>query len=286
MIVVKMWGGLGNQLFQFAFGYAMAKKYQEELYLDISFYKKHQYKYVGYREFELDNLMCPIDIKDDLPLSIRFIESFVVNRIIRRWKGTISFSLGDVNYVKEKKHIFMTDVPYKKEKLNYYDGYWQSGLYFDDYKAELDELFKPNIEIPKEVKEFLELIKETDNSVSVHIRKGDFGGKIGYAVENEYYLRAIDYIKQNIDNPEFFVFSDDVSWVKDNIPFGQEPHFVNYKVDNGAIMDLLCMSKCKHGIMSASTFSWWGNWNKEGVVIVPSGEHSNNRFSSDEWIKI
>ena len=284
MIIVKMWGGLGNQLFQYAFGYMMAREHNDNLYLDISFYKKHQYKYVGHRDFVLQKLNCPMEFIKELPSSIRVIESFIVNRLIRRWNGAIKIPLGKTYYVKEERHIYMPKVPYKPGKINYYDGYWQSGLYFEKYKNELANLFTVSFDLPKEIQGFISLISEEKNSVSVHIRKGDFKGKIGHPVENQYYIDALIQMKKNINSPCFFVFSDDIEWVKNNIDFGSRVHFAEYKGPNGAILDLLCMSKCKHGIMSASTFSWWGNWSKEGIVIAPKGEYYNNKFINNNWL--
>ncbi len=286
MIVVKLWGGLGNQLFQYAFGYVMAKERQDELLFDVSFYQKHQYKYVGRREYELDKISGPVKIATKLPVLVTFLESFVVNRMLRRVKGKITLNFGILFFVKEVKRKYMAEVPYKKGKTNYYDGYWQSGTYFEKYGDELEKLLQPSIEIPAEVTEIIESIQKEENSVSVHVRKGDFHGRIGHEVEAEYYRKAIQCVRDQLSHPTFFVFSDDISWTRENIDFGPNAVFADYRCANGAICDLLCMSKCKHGIMSASTFSWWGNWRKNGIVIAPAGEYFNDRFLKKEWIKL
>jgi len=286
MIVVKVWGGLGNQLFQFAFGYMMAKEHQDELQFDISFYKKHQYKYVGHRDYELSKLSCKAPLAEYVPHTIVFLESFLINRLLRRVKGKLSFSIGNVYFIKEPKHRYITDIPYKAGKINYYDGYWQSGMYFKEYYQELAELFQPAFDISEEVKQFMKLIDEEEESVSVHVRKGDFHGKIGHEVEKEYYQKAIQYINHVMNHPKFFVFSDDIAWTRENIDFGEQAIFAEYRCENGAICDLMCMAKCKHGIMSASTFSWWGNWRKEGIVIAPTGEYFNNKFLNDGCIRL
>lgn len=286
MIIIKIWGGLGNQLFQYSFGYALSKKYNDELFLDTSFFKKHQYSYVGKRFFELHKLNCDFKVIDDIPFSIGFLESFAVNRIIQRYKGDISFSIGKKIYNKEKKKTFMSQIPYQQGKINYYDGYWQSSLYFSDYKDEIQGMLKPSFDFPEVAKIFVDRIKCTENSVSVHIRKGDFSGKVGHAVENDYYINAVSKIREMIDNPVFFVFSDDINWVKNNIDFGKAVYFADYRCDNGPVVDLICMNECNHGIMSASTFSWWGNWFKDGIVVVPSGSYFNNCFLEKEWIQL
>lgn len=286
MIVVKLWGGLGNQLFQFAFGYVMAREQNDEVVYDTSFFRKHQYGYVGHREFELDKLSCSAEIVTKLPWIIHVLESFLVNRLLRRKHDTISITFGKTHFVKEKKRKYMPSVPYKQGKINYYDGYWQSGAYFEKYADALQKQLYPNVEIPEEVQKVLNAIENAKDSVSVHVRKGDFHGKIGHAVEKEYYLNAIQHIRESMEKPVFFVFSDDVAWVRDNIDFGEDAVFADYRCKDGAILDLLCMSRCKHGIMSASTFSWWGNWRKDGVVIAPKGEYFNNRFLADRWIKM
>jgi len=264
----------------------MAKEHNDELVFDISFYQKHQYKYVGHREYQLNKFKCDAKIMTELPTIIKFLESFFVNRLLRRIKGELAFSIGRFHFVKEKKRTYMPSVPYKPGKINYYDGYWQSESYFEKCKNELTELLQPNYLVPKEVEQFVNLVKETDNSVSVHVRKGDFRGKIGYEVEADYYDKAILYMKEALDQPRFFVFSDDINWTKDHIDFGDNAVFADFRCDNGSICDLLAMSKCQHGIMSASTFSWWGNWNKKGIVIAPGGEYCNNRFLGDKCIRI
>ena len=286
MIVVKVWGGLGNQLFQYAFGYMMAKEHLDEVVFDTSFYQKHQYKYVGRRSYELDKLSCSVKIAHKLPGMISFLESFAINRVLRRKKGTIELSLGKLFFVKEARRKYMPEVPYKADKINYYDGYWQSGQYFEKYRDELYELLQPQVDIPTNVREFMAIIQEKENSVSVHVRKGDFHGRIGHEVGIEYYKKAIQCVNDMISDPYFFVFSDDINWAKENIDFGPNVAFAEFRCAHGAICDLLTMSKCKHGIMSASTFSWWGNWRKDGIVIAPIGEYFNNRFLNDRWMKL
>ena len=105
-------------------------------------------------------------------------------------------------------------------------------------------------------------------------------------VGNDYYKKAIIWIKERVSDPTFVVFSDDIQWVKDNLKFDSRVLYSEYKGKNGAIFDLKCMSLCKHGIMSASTFSWWGNYNKKGIVILPDGLYCNNMFANDGWVKL
>jgi hypothetical protein len=286
MIIVKLWGGLGNQIFQYAFGYMMSKEHQDQLLFDISFYQKHQYKYVGKREYELDKLKCPVEIATKLPLSVRFLESFAVNRGLRRIRKALAFPIGNVFFVKEEKRRFMSNIPYRPNRINYYDGYWQSCDYFKKYEKDLRDMLQPGIEMPQEILDRMEAISNDKNSVSVHVRKGDFQGKIGHAVGIDYYQKAIQGIRDKIQQPVFYVFSDNIPWVKENIDFGKDVVFADDKCQNGQIFDLTCMSKCQHGIMSASTYSWWGNWEKDGMVMVPDGEYFNNRFFRDAWIRL
>lgn len=287
MIVVKIWGGLGNQLFQYAFGYMMAKKHDDCLFLDTSFFRKHQYKYVGYRSFELEKLQCPIQLTEGLPVMIRGLETFLINRIIQRDRGMLAISLGKTCFVKEEKCKYMNMIPYKEGKLNYYDGYWQSPDYYETIKNELKTLYKVSIPVPEVVGEFENTIRNTNNSVSIHIRKGDFNGIIGHAVDDGYYVRAIQEIEKRIKNPVFFVFSDDLQWVKDNIHFKSKAVYADYRCKNGALFDMLCMNQCKHGILSASTFSWWGNWlGEKDIVIAPSGYYYNDHFLDRKWLVI
>lgn len=288
MITIKIWGGLGNQLFQYAFGYALSKEYKDDLFLDIEFYDK-QYKYVGIRKFNLDMLKCNTKIASKRRGIIKILESFLVNRIIHRYKPEIVFRTKKNLFVKERKKEYFSISEPVRGINNYYDGYWQTSLYFRKYKLELKEQFKYNGKYNDSAKYFLNKIQNS-NSVSVHIRRGDFvsSKRIGHLIDLEYYIRAMDYICFIVSDPVFFIFSDDLQWVRKNLKSSYSLEYVDNKCNDSEIVDMMLMTECKHGIMSASTFSWWGNWLKDAdentIIVAPRGKYFNNRFIEDNWI--
>lgn len=292
MIIVKIWGGLGNQMFQYAFGYMLSRKYNERLCLDIDFYD-NQPSYVGYRKYKLNKFFLPKISYVKRRGVLRIWENWLVNRIVQRIpRISLEFPHGFYFY-KEKRKRFDEKVMIKENKINYFDGYWQSSKYFKEYKVELKGIFRYKNCFPPDMEAIIKQMRHCE-SVSLHIRKGDFQKKTGIRVGKEmpisYYERAIQYIRQNVRDPVFYIFSDDFQWVCEKLGNSEEFIYVNLDNEDREILDLLCMTQCKHGILSASTFSWWGNWlkdeSKDSIIIAPKGEYFNNHFLEEQWIKM
>jgi len=180
-------------------------------------------------------------------------------------------------------------------------GYFQNDQYFKNIVSEIRNDFsfkKPltgkNIDLSKKIK--------TSESISIHIRRGDYltnkNATSNFITCNiDYYKNAIEYISDRINNPEFYVFSDDPVWVKNNINFVDHPvSYIDWNNGSDSYIDMQLMSLCKHNIIANSSFSWWGAWlnsNMEKIVIAPSKwfqeEKKNNlldNFYPIGWIKI
>lgn len=258
MNVVKVLGGLGNQLFQYAFGQVLSYCKKEEPLYDISWYDKVRTPPRPYR----------LNVFD---LSIK--------------TGSFSDRRETVREGKEIKNFFQ----YKNNK-NYY-GYWQSPLY---YNRTLKEKFSNQFHVLNIYKtfQFLELYKKiTDcNSVAVHIRRGDYLDNENHLVlPLSYYKGAMDMIRKIKDNPRFFIFSDDPIWCV---------NYLNSEDSTLVIIDdylgFELMRNCKHHIIANSTYSWWPAYlNGTGMVIAPSrwSKADNSTFIHkgillDTWIKI
>lgn len=295
MIIVKIWGGLGNQLFQYSFGYNLSKQRNEKLILDTSYYE-NQTKHVGNRNFRLELLNLPRvdEIKYKRTPTINLLESKYINKGIRVFPKFYISVGNDTSFLKETRKKYISDIENYKFKNLYVDGYWQSSKYFSECKSELINMYEPNYKLSKEVIKTMNIINESD-SVSVHIRRGDFTNKsykrIGHYIEPSYYHKSISYIKNKLKNPTFFFFSDDIEWVKREFGESDDYLYINFTDSTHAdIDDLMCMSKCKHSIISASTFSWWGAWLKESndnnIIIAPNGNYFNEYFLESNWVKI
>lgn len=299
MIIVKLWGGMCNQMFQYAFGFVMAKRHQEELLFDADFYA-NQPKHVDKRAIMGISQFPNISMMNftERPSSILFLENKYVSHLIRYNTGcNLNIPFG-VHFMMEKLHKFYNDVPYTKKLPNYYDGYWQTSKYFKGYEDEIRHEFEPTNSVLQKVKKWRDTISSKD-CVAVHIRRGDYLNTVNRSSlkncnvigDSAYYLKAIDTIKEKIDRPVFCFFSDDIIWCRETFA-AKIPNavFVENIGSDAALVDLFSIAACNHGIMSPSTFSWWGNWlrniEENCIVICPRGDHSNEYFIEDNWIKL
>ena len=197
--------------------------------------------------------------------------------------------------MKERMRHYIEDIPYRPGMINYYDGYWLTGEYFKAFADEIRKEFTPKESVLKEIEEKNAEI-DSVNSVGIHIRRGDYLKRVnmpkGYNEEKllDYYFRAIDLIKSEVKDPVFYVFSDDMDWCRETFGDKGSFEFPVRECENGAMVDLFGIAKCKHGIASPSTFSWWGNWLRENsddsIVVIPKGQYANDRFAYDGWTVI
>lgn len=288
MIVIKLWGGLGNQLFQYAFGYVLSKKYSEIMAFDLEFYNK-QSNNIGKRDIEIQKLNVSPMKSFSRNYILKVLNNKYVGAITRRIPFRSIFIGNNMIYYKEPYHRYVPNIKCRKDM--YFDGYWQSAKYFAEYRDDLISMFTPQNGISNEMRVFFSNF-ENKNTVAVHIRKGDFGNgtirRVGNPISIDYYKRAIEYCRCNIDSPLFVIFSDNPVWVKENLEDASDIIYTADYIDSSSIDDLVGISMCKHGIMSASTFSWWGNWlrNCQGIVIAPKGKFYNDYFYDEDWIQM
>ena len=276
MIVVNFSGGLGNQMFQYAL-YKKFKTLGNDVKADISFYTMVE----SHNGFEIDKVFGLNLIKADQGeiLSLKDTSNFL--RKYRRRLYPLFW---------KKTHKEQLSFDFDKKVLNfdeaYLNGYWQSEKYFLDIKEEIkkDFTFK-DLDIPSQ--NVLESIKNC-NAISIHIRRGDYVSDaatkdfLGNICNVDYYNRALEYIYTNkeITNPEFFIFSDDIQWAKDNLKIKNKAHFININQGNRSWQDMCLMSNCKHNIIANSSFSWWAaylNSNDKKIIICPNRWVNNDR---------
>jgi hypothetical protein len=267
MIVVKIIGGLGNQMFQYAMGKYLAVKHSTELKLDLSGFKNYKTW-----KFELDNLN--VDYKK--------YQKNIFKKYVRIQEKHFHFDL-EIMDLPDNVHI---------------DGYWQSEKYFKSIRDHLLKDFVIKHTINEANQTILDNINST-NSVSLHVRRGDYITNPSASVLHgtcslEYYNKAIKHITDNIDNPHFFLFSDDIEWVKSNIQINNQVTAVNINTIDNGYDDLRLMMNCKHNIIANSSFSWWGAWlnnNPEKIVLSPerwflTDEHDAKDIIPKDWIKL
>lgn len=292
--IVKLNGGLGNQMFEYAFACALQYQYGSEILFDFAFFNDVKMcDEVTTRFFELDvfNLKCKPCTVADLALVRRpEFESKFKNSFAKKFPH-----LFGINYFREKNNTFYDKNLVGKNDYYYYEGYFQNEKYFKHLRNNLVSDFSLKIPIDEKNQFILDKIKNTD-SVSVHIRRGDYVtldyvNKIHGVCSLSYYEKAIEYIAQRVKSPHFFLFSDDIQWVIENLKINYPFSVVDFNQEKGWF-DLNLMKNCKHHIIANSSFSWWGAWlneNPSKIVIAPKRWTANKQkcdIIPSGWVKL
>jgi hypothetical protein len=288
MIIVNLSGGLGNQLFQYAFGRFLSEKNNCKLKIDISSYDNYEWHKYSLKPFYIN-------------------ESFADKNDCDFLKGNnISFSdkikrkLSNHNYLcKELNLSFNTNYKHIKSPV-YLEGYWQSDKYFNEIETIIRNEYKIKL-LPSEVNQQILNKIVNENSISLHVRRGnfiniDYVNKIHGTCSSVYYKEAIQLLTSKVINPIFYIFSDDIEWARNNIIINHETIFVDINDSDNDYEDLRLMYSCKHHIIANSTFSWWGAWlnqSKDKIVIAPKNWFSDTNMNNQtkelipkEWIRL
>ena len=281
MIITKIKGGLGNQLFQYAVGRAAALHHKAPLKFDTTIFETYKL-HNGYR---LDQFAIQAEIAAENEIINLKGRSNVLFSALRK-AGLVKRK----SYFKEKRSSYF-DASVFKNNFVYLDGYWQNELYFSDIRELLLKELSPNSSMNDLGCAYLDSIKKS-NSVSLHVRRGDYlNSKNINVLDVDYYLKAVDYIRKIIEKPTFYIFSDDLDWCKSSLLFLDDCVYV--EGTQTEIDDLKLMSFCQHNIIANSSFSWWGAWlneNPNKTVIAPKGWLLNDPGSSNvilsDWVKL
>jgi hypothetical protein len=289
MIIVRLSGGLGNQMFQYAAGLSLSIARKTDLCLDLSWFHNSPAD-VTKRTYRLDVFALRAGIAQTRQIT-RIAEPSAIRRLIDRSKPYFRKNIYyephfhyDPNFRRASSDIIM-------------DGYWQSEEYFKGIADRVRQEFAISAPLTPPAKEMAKKIGTT-KSVSLHVRRGDYVSDpktLNYhgVCEPEYYKEAIASLKERIGEMEIFVFSDDMDWVKENISTEFPMTFVNH-AGRQDYEDLYLMSLCQHNIIANSSFSWWGAWlntNPEKMVIAPSrwfnaSDADTRDLLPAEWIKL
>ena len=281
-VVVKVYGGLGNQLFCYACGYAVARYNNCDLIIDTS-----QQDNDSFRQVDIIKLKIPYSKRITFKKGTGLFDRLLLNRMIL----SIKLGLGIYRAKEKEPYCFDRDIFNINRKSIYLHGYWQSYRYFNEYRKELLSAYEPSFILSDYFKETQNKIDMCENSIAVHIRRGDYVS-IGCNIENSYYDLAIERIERALSlTKTYFIFSDDISYAYE---FKYKyPEFDMYVIDNrstnSTIEDLLLMSKCRNQIIANSSYSWWAAWlNKyeNKIIICPEVNSWAGDLYPEEWIKI
>lgn len=279
MLIISCCGGLGNQMFQYAF-YFKLKTLQKKVKFDISYFDKN----FNHNGFELERLF-------NLQIEKSFKCESLFFKLLRKigLKSYAFFQNNPRDVIKFHSEFYI---------LNniLLAGYWQSYKYFEDLEVEIRRIFTFKIKLDARNENLLKSINKY-NSVSIHVRRGDYLKPENKIFQNIctiiYYKNAIQYIEKHVNDPYYFIFSNDIQWCKQNINL-KNVTYVNWNIGKESYKDMQLMSYCKHNIIANSSFSWWGAWlnnNPNKIVCVPEKwfdlpECETKDICPDEWIRI
>jgi len=280
MIIIRLKGGLGNQMFQYAFGRLLAVKNNAEVKFEFSGDKKDTR-----REYKLDKFNTSVQFAGPDEAKNLQYPFGIVSRVIEKVK-TIVLKRYNIGY----------EPGLLGRKNGYLEGYWQSYKYLEPIKDILAKELALKEPVDQKHKTILEKMRDT-NSVCVQVRRGDYVTDPKTSLEHrtfglEYYDKAFEFLKKKVANPILFVFSDDIEWCKNNLKpdlpvFFSDPAMPDYE-------DFALAVKCKHDIIANSSFGFWAAWlndNPGKIVIAPKKWNNKHQKEHDnllppEWIKI
>ena len=290
-VIVRIYGGLGNQLFMYACGLALACRRQAPLLMDVGVLASEQYRPFGLGVFKLRAQAADARL-------VRQIRGFGDSKLSREWFH-VRRSLGlahNPGYVREHGWRFDAQVLAAAAPC-YLKGHWMCERYFADHAAEIrqDLTFREpptgrNAEIAAE-------IAACANPVSIHVRRGDYlaGGNaaIYASLGRAYYQQAVSEISSRLERPRFFCFSDDPQAARAELDLPEDTVFIDHNGSAGH-EDLRLMTLCRHHIIANSTFSWWGAWlagGPEQIVVAPRqwwihADYDDRDIIPERWLRV
>jgi hypothetical protein len=291
MIILHLTGGLGNQMFQYAFGRATAARLGADFKLELT-----DPTLVIHNGYELERIFN-IQASQAMQADMQAVLGVYRHKLIRK-----AFKVTGLNKIfksscVEEPHFHFSPGMLSISDNSYINGYWQSEKYFLGIEDEIRSEFAFKLPMSQQNAEVAKIISQT-NSVSLHVRRNDFANNssvnsIHGLCSLEYYKSAIRYIAERVECPSFYIFSDDSTWVKGNLKIDYPFEFVDHNRGRESFNDMRLMSWCQHHIIANSSFSWWGAWlnkNPDKIVIAPKRWFANSTSTRDlipeRWVRI
>ena len=285
MVVVKLSGGLGNQMFQYAFGFILQQRFKIKVKYDFSFFLNKKSIHNNIMIDRVFKIGIEVANKKELN-SLIGINRF---RILRKIKKILNLNNSQYIYEDDQKDPIILN-----DKLNncYFDGYWQNWEYLKDYKKEINKMFVFAPIISKNFNEIEKLILNKKSAI-IHFRRGDYTDKknkeIFCQLGKEYYQKAIQLMREKNKEIIFYIFSDNIELAKDFFAFEKNAVFININKGKYSYRDMYLMSLSKNIIISNSTFSWWAAWlgKNKNTIVAPKlwfkQKKKAHRYYLPEW---
>lgn len=291
MIIIKLHGGLGNQLFQFA-AYCKLKEFKKDVWLDVGEYNLPWNN--KYRKYLLDKFQITTDFRLCIfsnSILLRLIHAVLHTKVkvlpMTLYNTLVNSSVGVGTSLSD-------DMVEIKDNM-YIDGYFLDARFFPKHFLEVI-MFKSVYTWSKTVGKLYSDIQNC-NSVSVHIRRTDYLNARDYdnycnICTRDFYKKAISYFEDKSNSYRFYFFSDDIIWVKNEFGVNQNYVYVEHEdYNDSTVSDLFLMSSCKHNIIANSTYSWWGayfNKNPQKIIVCPEKYQNTSQIKLflEDWIHI
>jgi hypothetical protein len=299
MLIVNLDGGLGNQMFQYAFGCSLAWEKEAPVKFDstgLLYRDPSGDTPYTYRDFELGVFNGKVE-----QASAHDLDLF--NHRAKGLLERVSYKLlrllkSPQIYREDLTQNFMYEPSVWKTGPNtYFIGYWQTERYFLKYENLIRDAFKFTPDLVGRNREVAEQIS-TQNAVALHVRRGDYVTNLHYnkvhgTCSTAYYQQAVQYVTAHVSNPVLYIFSDDIDWVRHHMQFDLPSVHVSHNQGKYSYEDMRLMSLCRHNIIANSSFSWWSAWlntNPQKIVIAPRQwiefEHASSDLIPQTWIRL
>ena len=301
MVIVRLIGGLGSQMSEYAFAKALQNMgYQVKLDTSaFKYYRLHNYELSHYNI----DLECSTDEENEEyqnnSLVIKLLKKLLPIRIFIKLLHITGINFYNSNVVEEKSLLFDSQF-LKVNDGSYLIGDFKSEKYFKSVRDILLKQFIINSECSHYMQEMELKISEASNSCFIHVRRGDFANdpkanKVHGVCSIDYYNRAVSYMKTQVRDLHFFIFSNDIDWCQKNLVIDNAT-YMNNQDRSLPHEDIHLMSLCHHSIIDHSAFCWWGSWlnqNEEAIVVAPERWFSNDELQKQSgdiycksWVKL
>lgn len=274
MIISVLSGGLGNQLFQYAFGLRLASQFQTDLLLERHMLESKTLAFIRQytpRQYELN------------PFAIQPTEASVYDTL--RVLSRTAFGSKKALLLRESS-LTPDSIDRLSQEVNdaVCIGYWQSEAFFKPVAENLRKTLRFQKSPSGRSQSLADTIRTFPNATFVHVRRGDYvsnthANQYHGLCDVDYYKRAFNYLRERVPDAQFFVFSDDPDWVRHTMSEWLQPaQFVTHNWGDDSWQDMYLMSLCRHAIVANSSFSWWGAWlhaATDRVVVAPGQWFSN-----------
>jgi hypothetical protein len=292
MIISHILGGIGNQMFQYAAGRSLSLNLNDDYFLDLNDFDRYRLHHGFELKRVFDLTIRPAKsshVYSTLGLrSLSLTRKFLRIKLLRAFRGQ--------HFIVEPHFNFWPEF-FDIKSNGYLQGYWQSEKYFKQIESTIRKDFSFKLPLVGQNKSIANKISKV-NAISLHIRRGDYVSdaktrQVMSLLDESYYLDAISYITTKIQDPVFYIFSDDMDWVKQNITINYPKVYVEHNSGVDSYIDMQLMSLCKHHIIANSSFSWWGAWlnpTQNKIVIAPEKWFQNNNNDADlipeGWVRL